>query len=246
MKFKVAVITSAVLHAILFIVIILTPAKTNSNETRVYVNYMQLSGGGNQRAVRIDRSANAQVVAKPSGKVSDLAVEKKSDPALRYPDKENKKNKEAEDNLISVVRKDPKTPQDNSATGSATMSDPNALTTGISTGSSGTGAGSGPGGLGGAYFPYDYYIRQLQNKISAAWYNSLVTPGLRGKFTTAVRFQIQRNGKVSDLEIEKPSDIESLDLSALRAVQNASPFPPLPNDFPAQYLVVHFAFEWEK
>ena len=46
--------------------------------------------------------------------------------------------------------------------------------------------------------------------------------------------------------MENPSGIVSLDLSARRAIENAAPFAPLPNDFTSQYLVVHFEFEWEK
>jgi protein TonB len=89
-------------------------------------------------------------------------------------------------------------------------------------------------------------VETLKGKISASWYNSLVSPGLKGKFTTVVYFRILRNGNISDLELEEESGNNSLDLSSLRAIKDAAPFPPLPSDFPGQYLGVHFEFEWEK
>lgn len=111
----------------------------------------------------------------------------------------------------------------------------------------GTGYGEGTGpGSGSGFFPYTYYIETLKAKISNSWYSSLVSPGLKGKFTTAVYFKILRNGNIVDLELEKESGNNSLDLSSKRAITEAAPFPPLPADFPGQYLGVHFEFEWER
>ena len=149
--------------------------------------------------------------------------------------------------LVSVVRKDKRTRRTNTTPtnrrrGSGSSS---AIRIGTGNGSGSSSGGSGSGGFGGS-FPYSYYIDTLKSKISSSWYNSLVTPGLKGKFVAVVYFRIQRNGRVEDLKIENGSGIKSLDLSALRAVENASPFPPLPSDFPYRYLGVHFEFEWEK
>ena len=82
--------------------------------------------------------------------------------------------------------------------------------------------------------------------VSSSWYSSLVSPGLKGKYMTVVTFKIYRNGQITDLKYDSPSGINSLDLSALRAVRNATPFPPLPTDFPKPYLTVYFEFAWEK
>jgi TonB family protein len=73
-----------------------------------------------------------------------------------------------------------------------------------------------------------------------------VAPGLKGKYVAGVYFIVRRDGEVTDLRLENSSGIVSLDLSARRAIENAAPFAPLPPDFPSQYLVVHFEFEWEK
>ena len=46
-----------------------------------------------------------------------------------------------------------------------------------------------------------------------------------------VVFEIGRDGKVSGLEVEKSSGNPLYDQAALRAVTEATPFPPLPDDF---------------
>jgi TonB family protein len=154
-----------------------------------------------------------------------------------------------------VVRKKRKLKTSDKSNGNqSTLNTPtsNVFKTGISSsGGSGSGTGSGSGyGSGGGGFgfssPYSYYFDILRNKISSSWYSSVVSPGLRGKYIVVVNFRILRNGKMNDLKLEKRSRIETLDQSALRAIENASPFPPLPNDYPDRYLIVHFEFIWEK
>jgi TonB family protein len=169
---------------------------------------------------------------------------------MRYPDREGRKNAEPE-KMISVIRKDRPLIKGETLLKGSTIE--NGLKTGISSsgsgngsgGGSGGGDGNGGGGIGG-YFPYAYYVDLLRNRISSSWYSSLVAPGLKGKYVAAVYFIVNRDGKVSDLRLENSSGIDSLDLSARRAIENAAPFAPLPPDFTSQYLVVHFEFEWEK
>ena len=177
-----------------------------------------------------------------------------------------KKNKNKNDNKFKTDNSKLIVTQRKGTTGDGLRGD--GLRTGISSGlhsGSGTGPGSGPGSGGGigngigtgfgdgtgpgsgpGYFPYTYYIETLKGKISQSWYSSLVSPGLKGKFTTAVYFKILRNGSIADLGLENESGNNSLDLSSLRAIKEAAPFPPLPTDFPGQYLGVHFEFEWER
>jgi protein TonB len=226
-----------------------------------YVDLVNLGGGGgggggggpagNGRVgvAQPQPEPEAAMIEEKSGSVKNLTVEKEFKSPLRYPDRESRKNVE-EDKMISVVRKAP----------IATRSEPAAqvnvggtgLKTGISSGGSGTGgpggpgSGGGSGGPGGGYFPHAYYVDLLRNRISSSWYSSLVAPGLKGKYVSGVYFVIGRDGRISDLQVERPSGIASLDLSARRAIENAAPFAPLPNDFSSQYLVVHFEFEWEK
>lgn len=253
MKFKAAVVVSILLHISLCAVVLITPQKRSAGETIFYADLLSMGGkpGGDGRGggggVRIQEPEPAPAATAPrSGGVKNLVVEKSHASSLRFPDKESRKKPEKE-GLVSVVRK----PLDTQAGKGPVRAggEPDVLSTGIGTGGYGDGSGTGGGGNGaggGGYFPYAYYIEALRNKISSSWYRSLVTPGLRGRFLTAVRFQIRRNGMAESIEVEQASGVESLDLSALRAVQNAAPFPPLPADFPSQALVVHFEFVWEK
>ncbi len=252
MKFKVAVILSLIFHITIFALAFYTPSFKSDSGTIFYVDLMQ--GGGDNGAslkknnIKEKKPDTKASVIEEQKKVSlkDLTVKKEIKSKLRYPDNKSKKKKEKE-KTITVVRKKKKKNDDNKVKTTKVIRKRRGgseLSTGIS---SGDGSGYGRGsGTGFSNFPYAYYIDTLKSRISASWYKSLVSPGLRGKFVTTVYFKIYKNGRISDLRVEESSGIKSLDLSALRAVENASPFPPLPLDFPSRYLVVHFEFLWEK
>ncbi|MDD8012245.1 MAG: TonB family protein, partial [Acidobacteriota bacterium] len=268
MKFTTTVALSVLLHASLAAVFIIPPPRKGSGEMTYYVDLVHLGSGGGRggggpagpgggggagpgpAGGNREAEAGAALVEEKSGSVKKLTVEKEFKSPLRYPDKESRKKVE-DDKMVTVVRKDRTTVASRAETvASATQG--TGLKTGISGGggggSGGPGSGSGDGwgdGLGG-YFPHAYYIDLLRNRISSSWYNSLVAPGLKGKYVTGVYFIIGRDGGVSDLRVERSSGIDSLDLSARRAIENAAPFAPLPNDFSSQFLIVHFEFEWEK
>lgn len=76
-------------------------------------------------------------------------------------------------------------------------------------------------------FTYDYYIAQLVALIDKSWVRPPVGPGVRA----IVSFRIQRDGSISDVTMRLSSSIDVFDLAALRAVQNAAPFPPLPRAY---------------
>lgn len=260
MKFRSALIFSIVFHISIFAIVLYVPHSETGNQTTYYVDLIHLSGGpgGTGSGTDGDRGGenitgmndtSATVVEEAAGSIKDLTVKKEVKSTFRYPDK-NGKRREEKKKLISVVRKPGitikrKADKDKVTTRKGSSRE---LSTGISSGQSGRiGDGSGTGyGPGGVSFPYAYYIDIFRGKISSAWYNSLVSPGLRGKYETIVRFRIMRNGKIQRLKLERKSGITSLDLSALRAIENAAPFAPLPADFPDSYLIVHFKFEWEK
>jgi TonB family protein len=90
-------------------------------------------------------------------------------------------------------------------------------------------------------FPFTYYIRQLHAKVSEHWRR----PPLVSTEQTPVMiyFEIDREGQVrGQPKIKQSSGNELYDQSALRAVLESIPFPPLPRDFPGQYLKVNFGF----
>lgn len=93
-------------------------------------------------------------------------------------------------------------------------------------------------------FPFTYYLRQIQQKVSEKWVHPARTAerGLR----VLVLFEISRDGQIATPEVEKSSGNILYDQSALRAVMEAAPFPPLPQEFQAQSLRVHFGFDFER
>jgi len=93
--------------------------------------------------------------------------------------------------------------------------------------------------LENANFPYSYYIEQMLNKIDQAWENP-VRSDL--PLSTVIYFRIQKDGKVTDLQIEAPSGFSSFDNACRRALLNSDPFPPLPSDFADLYLGIHLEF----
>ena len=90
-----------------------------------------------------------------------------------------------------------------------------------------TAFGSAIAGLDNPDFKFGYYIDQLLGAIDAKW----ARPNMGGDVRAIVSFRIQRNGSLTDLEVAESSGYNSFDLAALRAVQNASPFPPLPRGY---------------
>jgi TonB family protein len=91
-------------------------------------------------------------------------------------------------------------------------------------------------------FPFTYYLRLIQSKIGERW--SPPRAAAAGGERVIVLFEIQRDGQVREPTVEKSSGNALYDQSALRAITEASPFPPLPPEFKASSLRVHFGFEF--
>jgi TonB family protein len=91
-------------------------------------------------------------------------------------------------------------------------------------------------------FPFTYYLRQLHAKVSEQWRRPpLATAEPK---TAVVYFEIDRDGQIrGEPRIKKSSGNELYDQAALRAVVSSIPFPPLPREFPGQYLQVNFGFD---
>ena len=91
-------------------------------------------------------------------------------------------------------------------------------------------------------FPYAWYLNQVQTRVRDAW----DTPGDRllsgGRRPVAVSFVIHRSGRVSDVRVAATSGTPGLDASAVRAVERAQPFPPLPEPYEAPELALTVRF----
>lgn len=98
--------------------------------------------------------------------------------------------------------------------------------------------GSGIFDSGG--FPLGEYASRIKKMVTNNWY---IPDNLRhsNKYTTIVFF-IDRNGQHFGTEIVESSGNNSLDLTALRAIIDSNPFPPLPQGFPGDHIGVKYIF----
>lgn len=90
---------------------------------------------------------------------------------------------------------------------------------------------------------HSYYIN-LKRKIELVWeYPYLAREsGLQG--TLQMRFVINRDGSLAEAKVLRSSGFALLDQEALRAVHDASPFPPLPARMQTERLVINATFEY--
>jgi colicin import membrane protein len=91
-------------------------------------------------------------------------------------------------------------------------------------------------------FKFAYYLEIVRETISYNWSPPPVSASEEGVITT-VYFKIARDGRVSSVRVEKESNYDLFDRSAVRAVNVSSPLPPLPAGFGGRWLGVHFEFE---
>jgi protein TonB len=87
--------------------------------------------------------------------------------------------------------------------------------------------GSEIAGIDNPDFTYGYYLDRLLSLIDANWDRPALGSGVRA----VISFRIERNGDMTGLRVSESSGYNSFDLAAMRAVQNASPFPPLPRAY---------------
>jgi TonB family protein len=258
--FKRAVVFSAVFHAVLFTVIAISPSMTKP-VNKGMIHYVSLGGfasqGGAGGTGGSGGGGGLKAAVQPPAKketLRDLAVasnvKPEVKPSMTYPVDKPRKDKKGRDEKKAVISK----PQPN-ATG--VPDDKTAVPgTGQTGGGSGLriglGEGTGVGGsgygdqIGLSGFPYQYYLQIISDRVSSSWFTSLVDPGVSGTFFTTVYFKILRNGQVTDLKVKESSGIQSLDMSAQRAIQISAPFPPLPSDYEGDYLGIHLIFEHSK
>jgi len=91
-------------------------------------------------------------------------------------------------------------------------------------------------------FPYAWYLNLLRTKISDAWDppSSRLLAGRANQ--VIIRFYLARDGTASEVEIEVVSGVSGLESSARRALQRAQPFPPLPQGYPEDSVVISVRF----
>jgi TolA protein len=106
----------------------------------------------------------------------------------------------------------------------------------------GSAPGEGGGGLARG-LEFIMYTEQVKRRVKENWIVTEKRPGL----ITTIRFGVQANGEIFDVELMTPSGDTAFDQSALRAVRRANPLPPPPEayqqEFATQKVEVTFGGE---
>jgi TonB family protein len=110
----------------------------------------------------------------------------------------------------------------------------------------GQGLSSGGGGGGAAYtdfanFCCPAYLTELVQLIKRNWQQN---QGAAGQ--VQMKFTVLRDGTITNVEVEKPSNIALLDLASRRALDVTKKVTPLPREFPQDRLTVHLIFEYQR
>jgi periplasmic protein TonB len=92
---------------------------------------------------------------------------------------------------------------------------------------------------------FGYYAKLIIDQVGRKWNTSTLNPRIQTAPMAVVTFIINRDGSVpqGSVKISQSSGISLLDLSAQRAVMDASPFPPLPQGFPRNDAQIELHFE---
>lgn len=104
------------------------------------------------------------------------------------------------------------------------------------------GIGVGPSNPFGQQF--GWYAQQIFDRVSQKWNRADVTS--RPHAHAIVRFSLQRNGTVQNIQVVQSSGSYTLDTSAQRAVMDAVPLPPFPAGFNYNAVNVDLTFELQQ
>jgi protein TonB len=110
-----------------------------------------------------------------------------------------------------------------------------------------TGSGDVGMGQGGAFGNrFGAYKDLLEQKVARQWRTNDVDLRLQTAPAVIVTFLIRRNGSTSDIRLVQSSGNRILDDSALRAIYEASPFPPLPAQYERDDARIEFWFQLKR
>jgi TonB family protein len=125
---------------------------------------------------------------------------------------------------------------------------PQAGNTPVDTGAKGMGFGlssAGGGGTGGYLDVQNFccpeYLQDMVDRIRSKWNQQQQATG-----TVQMKYTILRNGTITGIEVERPSNFPALDIESQRALTYTQKLAPLPAAFPDDHLTVHLMFQYER
>jgi periplasmic protein TonB len=90
------------------------------------------------------------------------------------------------------------------------------------------------------------YSAQIIQLVAQHWNTGDVDPRVQTAPVVIATFDLARNGVISNLKLLQNSSISALNFSVLRAIQDASPFPPMPPCIDKDTARVEFNFELKR
>jgi TonB family protein len=104
-----------------------------------------------------------------------------------------------------------------------------------------TGGGGATGYLDVANFCCPEYLSTMIQLIQRNWSSKQNVAGV-----TRIKYTIQRDGRLTDVQLEQSSGYFALDQTAQRAIVLTRQLPPLPAQFSEPTLTVHLNFAYER
>ena len=102
------------------------------------------------------------------------------------------------------------------------------------------------GGGGDFGSRYAWYVRVVQQKVSENWLKYEIDPRISTAQRVYITFDVMRDGRPANVQVEQSSGVPSLDQSATRAIQRIDTFGPLPSDYAANKVSVEFWFDYKR
>ena len=103
---------------------------------------------------------------------------------------------------------------------------------------------TGGGGDFGSRF--GWYVKVVQQKVHDNWLAYEVDTRIKDARRFYLTFDITRDGRPTNVQVEQSSGVPSLDISAVRAVQRIDTFGPLPPDYSGSKVSVEFWFDYKR
>jgi TonB family protein len=231
---------SVLAHVAVFVVFVLAPAWWFGAKQEVPETIMQISLGGpvgpNDGGVSALSARTIQQVSETKRAIDPVRPPAAKTPEMIEPTK-------APPRKTPPNKVDAKDPRSTKPTVGKEVQKGTAI---AETGAKGMGFGlsSGGGGTGGNLEVSDFccpeYLATMYSLIKRNW-NSQV--GASGR--THLRFVIQRDGRISDITVQRSSGFESMDQYARRALL-LTKLPPLPAGYGEPVLAVHLYFDYQR
>jgi TonB C terminal len=92
---------------------------------------------------------------------------------------------------------------------------------------------------------FDPYLKRIVQIVDENWHTLLpesVFPPIRKSGIVAIEFAILKDGTVAGMKIVSPAGDPPLERACYGSITTSVPFPPLPSEFPGQYLQLRFIY----